>query len=197
MSQDARSQGNRSQGNLGQGDSAPRAPDDVLRDAVDVIIDEWRRERPDLDPSAKAITGRIVRLAAFMQDRMGEAAAAHGLSNGGFGILAALRRSGPPFQLTPSELTRHLMVTTGGMTTMIDRLEAHGFVRRAPNPADRRGVLVGLTGDGLRTIEAAMEAHARVEHDLVDGLAARDRDQLARLLRILLLQVDDVASVTS
>jgi DNA-binding MarR family transcriptional regulator len=197
MSQDACSQGNRSQGNLGQGDSAPRAPDDVLRDAVDVIIDEWRRERPDLDPSAKAITGRIVRLAAFMQERMGEAAAAHGLSNGGFGILAALRRSGPPFQLTPSELTRHLMVTTGGMTTMIDRLEAHGFVRRAPNPADRRGVLVGLTGDGLRAIEAAMEAHARVEHDLVDGLAARDRDQLARLLRILLLQVDDVASVTS
>jgi DNA-binding MarR family transcriptional regulator len=163
------------------------------RDAVDVIVDEWRRERPDLDPSAKAITGRIVRLAALVHDRMGEAAATHGLSNGGFGILAALRRSGPPFQLTPSELTRHLMVTTGGMTAMIDRLEVQGFVARAPNPVDRRGVLVGLTPDGLRTIDAAMVDHARVEHDAVSGLAARDRDQLERLLRTLLLQLDGAA----
>ena len=160
---------------------------------MDRIIEQWRVERPDLDPAAKAITGRVLRLASLIEQRQAVAFAAHGLAGGSFGILAALRRAGAPYQLTPSALTRHLMVTTGGMTAMLDRLESRGLVARTPNPADRRGVLVGLTDDGRAVVDAAMVDHARVEHELVAGLDARQREQLAALLRVLLLQLDDPA----
>ena len=77
-----------------------------------------------------------------------------------------------PYRLTPTELARHMM-TSGGMTALLDRVERKGFVARSPNPADRRGNLVGLTDDGLRVIDEAMAVHADVEHRLVAGLAGR------------------------
>jgi DNA-binding MarR family transcriptional regulator len=163
--------------------------DDVV-DAVDRIIQQWRRERPDLDPSAKAVTGRIVRLNGILQRRMDQAFARHGVTGGAYGILVALRRSGAPFELTPSELTRHLMVTTGGMTSMIDRLERQGLVTRRPNPADRRGVLVRLTDEGRSIVDAAMADLSALEHDVTAGLSTEQRDELARLLRVLLVSLE-------
>lgn len=159
-------------------------------DAVDRIIEQWHRERPDLDPSAKAISGRLIRLADLFQRRYGEVFEPLDLSEGDYGILAALRRAGEPHRLTPTQLARTRMMTSGGMTAVIDRLEKRGLVERTPNPDDRRGSLVGLTAEGLERIERAMEVHTDAEHELVAALSDRERATLERLLRKLLLSVD-------
>lgn len=162
----------------------------MTEDHVDRIVEQWQRERPDLDPSAKQITGRVVRLAGLLELAFGEEHVRHGINNGDFGVLAALRRSGAPFAVTPTELARGMMMTSGGMTSAIDRLERKGFVTREPNPSDRRGSLVRLTEAGRGVIDAAMEGHTEVEHRVVGALDDRQRHQLATLLRTLLLAVE-------
>jgi DNA-binding MarR family transcriptional regulator len=163
---------------------------DVPTDAVDAIVEQWRRERPDLDPSAKEITGRIVRLAGLFQQTFSKAFEPLGITDGEFGVLSALRRAGAPFELTPTDLARHRMMTSGGMTAVIDRVERKGLATRVPNPADRRGSLVRLTDEGRRVVDAAMAIHADVEHRLVAALEPKDRERLPSLLRTLLLAVD-------
>lgn len=160
-------------------------------DAVDAILSQWRSERPELDASAKAITGRIVRLADLFRRRFNEAFSELGLKEGDYGLLAALRRSGVPYSLTPTELARTQMISSGGMTFVIDRLERQGLVARAPNPRDRRGSLVRLTAKGVRTVERAMELHVRAEQELTAGLSTTQKDQLVRGLRTLLRSVED------
>lgn len=160
-------------------------------DAVDAIVEEWHRERPDLDPSAKGITGRVVRLAGLFQAAYGTAFEPLGITEADYGILAPLRRAGKPFELTPTELARHKMMTSGGMTAAIDRLVRKGLLVRAPNPADRRGSLVRLTPEGRRVVDRAMKLHVEVERSLVSALGERDRDRLVALLRRLLVSVDD------
>lgn len=155
-------------------------------DAVDRIIEQWEVQRPDLDPSAKGVTGRIVRLASIFQRRFGEAFAEFDLTEGDYGVLVALRRSGGPFELTPTELARARMMTSGGMTAVIDRLERRTLLERLPNPADRRGSIVRLTPEGRSVIDRAMDAHTAVEHELIAALDDQDRDRLASLLRTLL-----------
>ncbi len=161
------------------------------RDAVDAIVEQWHRERPDLDPSAKHVTGRIIRLAGHFHTAYGERFAPLGITDGDFGILASLRRAGTPFELTPTELTRAQMMTSGGMTAAVDRLERKGFVNRTPNPADRRGSLVGLTDEGRAVIDEAMVVHADAEQALVAGLDDDERATLERLLRKLVLSLED------
>lgn len=166
---------------------------DTLRngeDAVDVIVDQWRRERPDLDPSAKEVTGRIVRLASLFQQAYTGTFEPLGLNDGDYGVLAPLRRAGAPHQLTPTELARHRMMTSGGMTAALDRLERKGLVARVPNPDDRRGSLVQLTDTGRDVIDEAMKQHVLTEQRLVSGLDEHERDQLRILLRKLLRTVD-------
>jgi len=160
------------------------------RDAVDAIVSQWRTERPDLDPTAKGITGRVVRLASIFQQSFGEAFAPLGINEGDYGVLAALRRAGAPFELTPTELARQRMMTSGGMTAALDRLERKGLLERAPNPNDRRGSLVRLTASGRATVDVAMERHAEVERELVASLSAGERERLTDLLRTLLVAVD-------
>jgi DNA-binding MarR family transcriptional regulator len=155
-------------------------------DAVDRIVEQWARERPDLDTSAKEVTGRIIRLAGTFQQAWGAAFEELGISEADFGILAPLRRCGAPFQLTPTELARQKMMTSGGMTAAVDRLERRGLVRRTPNPKDRRGSLVELTEEGRAVIDAAFDRHTEVEHRMVAGLSAGQRADLEALLRALL-----------
>lgn len=164
--------------------------DRLAGDVVDAIVDQWRRERPDLDPSAKQVAGRIVRLGALFGQAYGAAFTELGLNDGDYGVLAALRRAGAPHELTPTELARQRMMTSGGMTAAIDRLERQGRVARAPNPSDRRGTLIGLTSSGRELVDRAMEAHAQAEQRLVAGLDERERSELSTLLRKLLLSVD-------
>lgn len=161
------------------------------RDAVDVIVGQWRSERPDLDPSAKEITGRVIRLSALFQQALADEFAPLGINGSDHGLLTALRRSGSPFALSPTELARQRMMTSGGMTAAIDRLERKGLVARSPHPTDRRGAIVGLTADGVAVIDRAMERQVEVEQRLVAALSERDRAQLVSLLRRLLLSVDD------
>jgi DNA-binding MarR family transcriptional regulator len=163
-------------------------------DAVDAIVAQWQRERPDLDPSAKHITGRIVRLASlFVQEferNKQRVLGGYGLNESDFGVLAPLRRSGEPFELTPTELARHRMITSGGMTAALDRLEKKGMVVRVANPADRRGSLVRLTELGRDVVDASMVLHAETEHTLVAPLDADDARQLERILRQLLIATE-------
>src|SRR5688572_1584374 len=159
-------------------------------DGVDLIVDQWRRERPDLDPSAKEVTGRIVRLASLFQRAYSDTFEPLGLNDGDYGVLAPLRRAGAPYQLTPTELAKHRMMTSGGMTAAIDRLERRGHVQRVPNPADRRGSLVRLTKAGIAAVDDAMSRHVLTEQRLVASLSTKQREQLASLLRTLLATVD-------
>jgi DNA-binding MarR family transcriptional regulator len=157
---------------------------------VDAIVDQWHRERPELDTSAKEITGRIVRLSGLIQQAHAVAFTPLGINDKDYGILVALRRVGAPYELTPTELARQRMMTSGGMTAAIDRVERKGLVARAPNPADRRGSLVRLTDEGLAVVDAAMVHQIESERALVSSLPAEDRDRLVTILRSLLLAVD-------
>ena len=161
------------------------------RDAVDRITAQWRRERPDLDPSPMGIIGRISRIAVLAQRQLDAVFAEHGLAGGDFDVLATLRRSGAPYRLPPGTLSRSTMVTSGGMTKRLDRLEGLGFIRREPDPDDRRGRLIALTPHGLKVVNGAVEAHLRNEERLLQGLSPTKREQLARLLRELLLTFED------
>ncbi len=171
-------------------DTSPAGGADDADDAVDAIIAQWRVERPDLDPEAKHITGRIVRLGALFQQEYAERFASLGLNESDFGVLAPLRRAGAPYELTPTELARHRMITSGGMTAALDRLERKAFITRSPNPADRRGNLVRLTDAGREVVDEAMRLHADAEHKLVAALSEGDAAELQRLLRALLVSLD-------
>lgn len=156
-------------------------PDD--KDHVDRILAQWRRERPDLDVSAMGPLGRLARLRAHVSREQEAVFADHGLTSASFDVLATLRRSGPPFQLSPGELLAATMVTSGTMTNRLDQLEKAGLVKRLENPEDRRGVIIALTPEGLKRIDAAVAAHVANQQRLVAGLTPEERDALDALLK--------------
>ncbi len=159
-------------------------------DAVDRITAQWRHERPDLDPAPMGVIGRISRISAVVQRELERVFAEHDLTGADFDVLATLRRSGAPYHLTPGELSRSTMVTTGGMTKRLDRLEATGMIRREPDPRDRRGKLIALTPRGRDLVDHAVEAHLENEERLLAALPAAKRRELAALLRELLSSLD-------
>ena len=158
-------------------------------DHVDGIIAEWQRERPDLDVSPIGIIGRLHRLAATLTDELTEVYRKHGLGEGEFDVLAALRRAGEPFERAPGDLANHTMVTTGAMTKRVDRLEAAGLVTRRPSADDGRGRVVALTAKGRETIDRAFEAHIANEQRLVGMLDPADRAALEPILRVWLQEL--------
>jgi DNA-binding MarR family transcriptional regulator len=157
------------------------------RDGVDLILEQWERERPDLDSSPIGIIGRISRLARELEQRLEPVYREHGLEPGWHDVLATLRRSGPPYRLRPSEFTDALMLTSSGTTKRLDRLEQAGLIARAPDPDDRRGTLITLTPAGRTLIDKLTEAHLANECRLLDSLSEADRRRLADLLRKLQL----------
>ncbi len=158
----------------------------MINDGVDAILDQWRRERPDIDPSPMGIFGRMARLSRAQRFASESRLAPRGLTAQDFDVLATLRRSGEPFALTPGQLAEAVMVTTGGMTGRVDRLAAGGFVVREPDPDDRRSVRVRLTKKGLTTIDIAVVEHLAAEEELLAPLTPAERRRLAALLRKLL-----------
>ncbi len=160
------------------------------RDEVDDIVDGWLRERPDLDVAPLQVLSRVSRLARHLDRARRAAFAAHGLETWEFDVLSALRRQGPPYQLSPGALLRATLVTSGTMTNRIDRLAAGGLVSRHPDLQDKRGVLVRLTARGVRTVDAAFVDLLQRERGLLSGLEASQQGQLARLLRVLLAPFD-------
>ncbi|MFD5796902.1 MarR family winged helix-turn-helix transcriptional regulator [Streptomyces diastatochromogenes] len=161
-------------------------PSQPPRDPVDAIIDQWAAVRPDLDTKAMEVFGRIYRLSRAMGDRMEKAYAPYGISRGEFDVLATLRRSGEPYTLSPRQLSATLMLTTGGMTGRLDKLERAGLLRRSPDPHDRRGLQVTLTEKGLDVIDRAVGAGLDVQTAALSSLDTEQADQLASLLRELL-----------
>jgi DNA-binding MarR family transcriptional regulator len=156
-------------------------------DGVDAIIEQWKRERPELDHSPIGVIGRVSRLAREVEARLELVYREHGLEPGWHDVLATLRRTGPPYQLRPSDFTGSLMLTSSGTTKRLDRLERAGLIERAPDPDDRRGVLITLTDAGHELIDRVTEAHMANEARLLEGLSAAERDRLAALLRKLTL----------
>jgi DNA-binding MarR family transcriptional regulator len=165
-------------------------PDRGPRDEVDDLVAQWRTQRPDLDVEPLQVLSRVSRLARHLDIARRAAFAGGGLELWEFDVLSALRRSGPPFQLTPGSLLRATLVTSGTMTNRIDRLAAAGLVRREPDPRDRRGVLVTLTDQGRTVVDAAFTDLLDREHALLAGLPDDHRQQLAGLLRTLLAPFD-------
>lgn len=150
------------------------------------IVSSWRRERPDLDVAPLEVLSRVSRLSRRLDLTRSSAFAAHGLDSWAFDVLAALRRSGEPYELSPGALTAETLVTSGTMTNRVDRLERSGLVQRHPDPSDRRGVLVRLTPAGREVVDAALTDLLASERPLLAGLSEGDQETLARLLRRLL-----------
>jgi DNA-binding MarR family transcriptional regulator len=161
-------------------------------DAVDRILEQWGRERPDLDCSPMGIIGRITQLQREVHLAQRATFARHGLDAAAFDVLAALRRAGPPYQLTPTALMRTALVTSGAITQRLDRLEEKGLITRERSDADGRAVVVTLTPAGGAALDAALPDHLETERRLLAGLSDADREQLAGLLRRFLVALGRV-----
>jgi len=159
-------------------------------DAVDRFAEQWATERPDLDVSPMLVIGRLHRLAALLDERLRPVFAAADLGNGDFDVLATLRRAGPPYRLTPTELAEATMVTSGAVTKRVDRLIRRGLVERTVSETDGRGRVIALTEAGRRLQEELHPRHLANEDDLLRALDPDQRGQLAALLRTLLLDVE-------
>lgn len=152
-------------------------------DQVDRILAQWHQERPDLDVTPMGMFGRFGRLRSVLMSGLDDIFRAHGLSAASFDVLATLRRSGPPYALSPSDLIAWTMVTSGTMTNRLDKLEQAGLVSREKNPDDGRGFVIALTQKGRDLIDAAVTDHVANQHRLVEGLTADEQSQLDGLLR--------------
>lgn len=160
------------------------------RDGVDAILDQWARERPDLDVSPMGPIGRIKRVAALLEQGLEVCFAKFGLTRWEFDMLATLRRSGAPYCLSPTELFSSLMVTSGTMTHRLKSLETSGWIERVPNPQDARSSLVKLSGKGLALIDRAVEAHVENERNLLAPLSDEVLGELNAHLSALLVALE-------
>ena len=170
--------------------SARRARPAPVSDSIAVLLGEWQRERPDLDPSPFAIFGRIWRLGANLSNEIAEWLAPLGLNFESFSVIVTLRRSGAPYELNPTALYRESLISSGAITNRIDRVEAAGLVKRLPDPKDRRGTIVRLTPKGRALADKAIALHFRKLAGCISGMGAKDQAALAALLANLLQTVE-------
>lgn len=160
-------------------------------DHVDVIQSEWRRERPDVDVGPQGVIGRLHRLANALTAELETVYDSHGFAEIDFDILCTLRRAGSPFARRPVDLARASMITTGGISKRLDRLESAGLVEREKVAAgDGRAVRIRLTDDGRRRIDAAFTEHMINEHRLLEMISDDEKVMLERILRGWLRQLD-------
>ena len=159
-------------------------------DGVDRIIEQWAHERPDLDTTAMAVFGRIFRLSRMAGDHVERAYADYGIGRPEFDVLATLRRTGAPYQLSPGALAESMMLSSGGTTARLDRLEKAGLVERIPSATDRRSVLVRLSERGRAIIDDAVAAGLEEQRRLLGHMPPAKVRQLSDLLRLALQDVD-------
>ncbi|MDH4309378.1 MAG: MarR family transcriptional regulator [Acidimicrobiia bacterium] len=164
-----------------------------MSDRVDNVLWEWKRRRPDLDTSSLAVVSRVLRASRLLQERLDDIAAAYGLSHqGDLDVLTDLYRADLDRGLTPTELAEALLLTPGGMTVRLHRLQAAGLISRTPNPHDGRGVLVRLTPAGIDLAEHALVTLLDSQATSIRSLGPGERNELADLLRMLLVGLGDV-----
>lgn len=161
-----------------------------MEDEVDRLVTSWARERPDLDLSAMQVLSRVSRLARRLDAARKDSFTSHQIVAWEFDVLAALRRAGRPYTLSPGALIRETLVTSGTMTNRVDRLVSRGMVTRNADPSDRRGVLVTLTPTGRDTVDGALTSLLTAERRLLAGLDHAEQTRLADLLRSLGLTID-------
>lgn len=159
-------------------------------DALDRLLTAWRETRPELDPTALGVVGRVIVLAQHLEASVEAALERHHLSLGQFDILGTLRRHGPRGGLTPSQLLGSVMLSSGGMTARLDKLEEAGLILRTPDAADRRMVVIELTPKGKRVIDAATATRFAEAEQSMPPLSPAERETLARLLRKWLATFD-------
>jgi len=161
-------------------------------DRAAFAAEQWRQQLPRLDTAGMVVLGRLAEAAQLIaRDHLNPLFARFGLQPGEFDVLATLRRSGPPYRLTPTTLYEAAMISSGSMTNRLDRLEKAGLVQRLPNPEDGRGTLVGLSEAGLTLIDEAVNAHVANQRRVLAGLDAAEQVQLAGLLEKLLATLPD------
>ncbi|MFP7834900.1 MarR family winged helix-turn-helix transcriptional regulator [Marisediminicola sp. LYQ134] len=151
-------------------------------DAVDRIVEQWRVERPDLDPSPMVVIGRLSRASAIVDARLAATFATHGIDAATFDVLATLARQGAPYRITPAELAANSMITTSAVAQRLNRLDSLGLVTREPNPDDGRGKFVQLTAAGRKLVDAVLPDHLATEEELLSPLSPDERNTLAELL---------------
>nr|WP_091287950.1 MarR family transcriptional regulator [Amycolatopsis xylanica] len=162
-----------------------------MMDAVDLVLEAWQRERPDLDFWPVGVVGRVQRLSRLLDQEIKTFAARHGLDQGEVDVLMTLRRAGEPFELSAGALLKTSMVTSGAITARIDRMEAKSLVERVRDGNDRRSVRVRLTEHGNEVVDTLVGEHLANEERLLRGLDRGELDQLARSLRTLLESLGD------
>lgn len=158
-------------------------------DHVDNLLNQWENERPELDPESLGVIIRIQVLGKILRRRASRALAPLGLTLREYDVLTSLRRQGPPFLLSASELARESMLSTGAMTNRIDRLEQKGHVRRHADPSDRRGVLVGLTDAGRQLVNDAIGARLTTAEENLREFDPKERRELTGLLRRMIISL--------
>lgn len=164
----------------------------VVTDRVQHQIDVQEREFPQLEYSAKAVTGRIIRLSTLFVEGLGRAVAAFGITSNEYAVLTVLRAAGPPNALSPGAINRSMILTSGGMTNILNRLERRELVRRRPDPRDGRGVLIEATPRALGIIDQAIAAHLAEEHRMIAVLTHEERREMTQLLTKLLVALDPI-----
>ena len=155
------------------------------RDRIDELVAQWALQRPDLDTDVMAVIARLLAVGELVGRRIDGSAAEHGLDRGQGDVLFTLRRAGPPYRLSPTQLAGSLLVTSGTMTNRLDRLQRRGLIERVANPTDRRGMDVRLSAEGVRLADELVTAHVANEEELLAPLSAREREQLVRITRKL------------
>lgn len=167
-----------------------RTTTSVELDDLGEMLEEWRRVRPETDVEAMAVVPRIMRLAYLLDQELQVINSSFGLERGWLDVLSALRRTGPPHRLPATQLARSVLLTSGGMTARLDRMEEAGLVRRLADPNDRRGVLVDLTPKGQTTIDRAIDAHTASYGELVNTSTPNEHKRIAEWLRRQLLRLE-------
>ena len=162
----------------------------MQHDHLDKVLQQWQQTRPDLDPQPMAVVGRVLRLAGLLEQRANAALQPFGLAVWGFDVLGTLRRQGKPYSLTPTELMKATVLSSGAMTNRIDRLEKLGLVQRTPHDRDRRSLQVNLTAKGLRVVDQAAVARFEEAQEALQGMPTAEQTSLARWLRKILIQLE-------
>lgn len=155
----------------------------MFEDHIDRLVAQWHRERPNLDVSPMEIIGRISRIARLTGSEIGNVHAQFGLTRESFDILSTLRRSGPPYEMSPTSLMRWLFFPSSTLTGRLDKLEMGGLIRRTPDPNDRRSLRIQLTELGGQIIDTAMDTDMALEKQLIAGLTLQQQTLLANILR--------------
>lgn len=162
-----------------------------MKDHVDFVVAQWAQTMPSVDASSMEVFGRMARLQKHLERRRCAVLEQYGFKEGEFDVMATLRRSGAPYQLTPTELYNSLLITSGAMTNRLSRLKEAGMVEQIHDPADKRSYKVALTAAGLAAIEKAVFSHTDLQNQFLAPLRIEEREALARMLKLMLAKLPE------